>query len=451
MFHYQSLVILLTSLALITGCSEGLQQRFAADPKLEEQQNSSQGKKQEKSESKQQSTTNTLELNNKVPDSIPFYPNAQLMKQDIDSESGRTEWLALASVDEIKDFYKEKLSDQEWEVVTPFSESSSDKPKMEARSRNSEVTVVVSEASNGNKGSDILVEYQQITSAEADSTETADNDEESTQETAETKQEKSSVESEESVESTTEFDGKFSDLDETPDALKGYVKDMAELGILTPIAMDNGEANGDKKFAPNEPITRATFARWLFQAHNKCYSNRAGEQIRPVSKADPPAFEDISESDPNFPIIQGLAEAGLIPSRLGEQNSQSQFRPNAELTRETLLQWKVPLDTRGPLPSADMEKLKETWNFQDAEKINKDALSAIVADHAHGEHSNLRRVYGYTQLLQPQKPVTRAQAAAALWSFGSDDNVITAEEVLKQNDGNQITSSKEDEMNSKSQ
>jgi len=64
--------------------------------------------------------------------------------------------------------------------------------------------------------------------------------------------------------------------------------------------------------------------------------------------------------------------------------------------------------------------VRQTWGFQDAERIGTDNLAAVAADYDGGEAANLRRLYGYTQLLQPQAPVTRAEAAAALWFFGTD-------------------------------
>ncbi len=441
MFRYQTLLTLLTSLTLLTGCSQDLQQRLAPDPKLKEKQTSSQTKKQqEKPESQQQQTRTSSKLNDQVPDSIPFYPEAQLMQQDIDpkAETGKIEWLAQASVDDIQTFYQEKLSGENWEIVTPFSDSrSSNKSQMEARSRNLQLKVVITKTNKDQQGNEVLVAYQPIASTEKSSSnqkETAGQNQ--TDESAQSKPEKSSAKSEKTVKPTTEFNGKFSDLNETPDALQNYVKDMAKLGILTPSNPQEVKAAKAAEFDPNQPISRATFAHWLLKANNKFYRDDRGKQVDPASKADATTFQDISQSDPGFSAIQGLAEAGIIPSTLGDEKNDNRFRPEEPLTRETLLRWKVPLDFRRSLPSATVEKVKKTWGFQDAGKINKKALSAIMADYKNGEHSNIQRVYGYTQILQPQKPVTRAEAAAALWSFGSGEEVITAQELLQEKDSN---------------
>jgi hypothetical protein len=144
-----------------------------------------------------------------------------------------------------------------------------------------------------------------------------------------------------------------------------------------------------------------------------------------------PAFSDVPKTDPDFSVIQGLAESGLFPSLLSGDSTQVLFRPDAPLTREQLLMSKVPLDTRQALPTASVSAVSQTWGFQDAAKIDPKALRAILADFQNGEQSNIRRVYGYTTLFQPKKPVTRAEAAAALWYFGTQGEGISATEALK--------------------
>ena len=142
-------------------------------------------------------------------------------------------------------------------------------------------------------------------------------------------------------------------------------------------------------------------------------------------------FSDVNSGDMDFAVIQGLAEAGIIPSRLSGDNTAFLFRPDAPLTRENLLLWKVPLDIHKALPSASIEAVKQTWGFNDTTSINPKALQALYADFQNGQRSNVRRVYGFTILFQPKTPVTRSQAAAALWYFGNLGEGISAEEILK--------------------
>ena len=107
------------------------------------------------------------------------------------------------------------------------------------------------------------------------------------------------------------------------------------------------------------------------------------------------------------------------------------FRPDAPLTREQLILWKVPLDIRQALPSASVDAVKQTWGFQDATKIDPRPLQGVLADFQNSDQSNIRRVFGYTTLFQPKKPVTRAEAAAALWYFGTASEGLSAQEALQ--------------------
>jgi hypothetical protein len=220
----------------------------------------------------------------------------------------------------------------------------------------------------------------------------------------------------------------FADLDQVPEELQAYVTDLAELGILTP--KSSGETG--LLFAPNEPILRREFAQWLVTANNRLYGDRPENRIRLGLLTSDPAFQDVSPTSTEYPYVQGLAEAGLIASRLSGNTSLVNFRPGAPLTRQDVLRWKVPLDIRKPLPTATVEAVEQTWGFQDAPQIDPDALKAILGDYQNGSQANIRRAFGFTTLLQPQKPVTRAEAAAMLWYFGYQGEGISAAEALEQ-------------------
>ncbi len=399
MFYQKSTVTLLISLILLTGCSEAIEQRLAPDPQLEAQQKERSASEEtptnDSPSEEPEQTTNTPEnspspqLSENLPNQIPIYSNAQVISEQIDPEnkSGKIRFNSDDRANVITQFYEQELSDNNWQVVAPFSATNLGRSTLTAESNQLQLSVTVAEASDGEDKRQIVLQYQPLSESASSPTTT------------------------------------FTDLEETPDPLENYVQEVAQLAILSPIEPET------QTLAPNETMTRLTFARWLFKANNRFYRDRPSQQIRPVSQAETPAFPDIPPSDPDFPMIQGLAEAGIIPSRLTGEATSAQFRPDAVLTRETLLLWKLPLDTRSNLPSVDVTTVKETWGFQDAGKIDSKALGAIVADFAKGEQSNIRRLYGYTQLLQPEKPVTRAEAAAALWSFGTQGEMITAKEL----------------------
>lgn len=225
----------------------------------------------------------------------------------------------------------------------------------------------------------------------------------------------------------------FSDLDKAPKDLQPYIKDLAQLGVFTPSLIGNKNSpTSETLFNPNQVINHRTFARWLVEANNRIYRDRPARQIRLASETSQPAFRDISPSDPDFPYVQGLAEAGYIPSPLSGDNAMILFRPNAPLTREALLQWKVPVDIRQILPTATVDTVKQAWGFKDANRIAPQALQAISADYQNSDLSNIRRLIGSTLLFQPKKPVTRAEAAAALWYIGTQGDGFSAQDVLQE-------------------
>ena len=218
------------------------------------------------------------------------------------------------------------------------------------------------------------------------------------------------------VDSQTQI-SEFSDLETVPTPLRPWIKDLNKLGTITP--------KTGLQFQPNIFVARREYARWLLQTNNRLYKNQPSRQIRLAQPTDTASFPDILNNDPDFTIIQGLANAGLIGG------TGDRFRPNDPLLREELVQWKIPIDLRQPLPNATLEIVTQAYGFKDSDRISENALSAVFADAQLRDISNIRRSFGFTTLLQPQKPVTRAEAAASLWYFGTATDGISAAKVLE--------------------
>ncbi|KAB5525488.1 hypothetical protein DKX38_023237 [Salix brachista] len=143
------------------------------------------------------------------------------------------------------------------------------------------------------------------------------------------------------------------------------------------------------------------------------------------------AFDDIKPDDPDFSSIQGLAEAGFISSKLSnhdllsssvENQSPFYFAAESPLSRQDLVSWKMVLDKR-QLPEADKKMLYMLSGFRDIDKINPDAWPALVADLSAGDQGIISLAFGCTRLFQPDKPVTKAQAAVALATGEASDTV----------------------------
>lgn len=215
------------------------------------------------------------------------------------------------------------------------------------------------------------------------------------------------------------------DLADIPEDLQPYVQDWLALDLKT-------TAPGSPSWLPNQGISRGAYAQWLLATNNRFYNDQPQKRIRPGQASAKPAFQDVPPSHPQYGAIQGLAEAGIIPSSLSGSSTTLTFRPDAPLTRETLVLWKVPLDTRTVFPGASIEAVKTAWGFQDAATVDPLALRAVLADHQAGEFANILRAFGYTTLFQPKKAVTQAEAIATLWRFGGPTEGISARDLLKQ-------------------
>ncbi|KAK4436294.1 hypothetical protein Salat_0793100 [Sesamum alatum] len=185
---------------------------------------------------------------------------------------------------------------------------------------------------------------------------------------------------------------------------------------------------------PGDLCTRREYARWLVLA-SSALSRTTTSKVYPamyIENVSELAFDDITPEDPDFPSIQGLAEAGLIASKLSrrdmgtdEDPSPLFFSPESPLSRQDLVSWKMALEKR-QLPIVDRKTLQHVSGFIDIDKIHPDAWPALVADLAAGEQGIITLAFGYTRLFQPEKPVTKAQAAIAL-STGEASAIVSEE------------------------
>ncbi|KAD4584844.1 hypothetical protein R6Q59_036371 [Mikania micrantha] len=190
---------------------------------------------------------------------------------------------------------------------------------------------------------------------------------------------------------------------------------------------------------PGDLCTRREYARWLVSA-SSALSRNTLSKVYPamyIENVTDLAFDDITPEDPDFSSIQGLAEAGLIASKLSQRDMNISnldenplyFFPESPLSRQDLVSWKMSLEKR-LLPEADRMILLQVSGFIDIDKINPDAWPALIADLSAGENGIVSLAFGYTRLFQPDKPVTKAQAAIAL-ATGEEASDIVSEELAR--------------------
>ncbi len=450
---FVSFAVLLTSL---TACGNGqlaknLEQSFAADPRLQNNPVSFGS-----ANNGEQQNNTTVQLPDDFPAEIPRYRDAQLTvvtpattNSSDESRLVTTRWVSSDPTNLIEGFYLNQFRANNWEILRQPSDEQGG--VIEARRNNLSVTVNVQPQASTrtpnatpnqpSPATAFTIQYLRNALQTAQGTGSTTND--TLPEPGDTAFIGPTPSTDSSTQASTTPDAvtatattdsqQFSDVNKAPQQLRQYIQDLAGLGILR-LKSDGSKSNltaTTTQFEPGKTINRREYARWLIAANNAMHGSNPAKQIRLASESTQPAFQDVQRTDPDFPAIQGLAEAGLIPSPLSGDSTAVLFRPDAPLTREQLLMWKGPLDTRQALPNATLDSIKQTWGFQDAAKVDPKALRALLADFQNAEQSNIRRIYGYTTLFQPKKPVTRAEAAAGLWYFGTATEGLSAQELLK--------------------
>lgn len=399
------------------------------------------------------------------PAEIPQYPRAELMAVSrgavSSGEDTETRWTTADSSDRIRQFYQQRFEEENWQVVQPSAAGNgaeapdlsssivaerdgmrvtvaiapTPSPQTEPATTEFTLTYSLSSGNVASQPSPVSQPTPSPTTAASPSPQPASPDVESLVQAGAMASGADRGETRRPDQGAIAAQ-QFADIDQAPEELRPYIADLAQLGVLTPDSAQTspqtrtaGETAAN--FRPNDTITRRDYARWLVAANNEIYDNTPAKRIRLGIQTAQPAFQDVPRTDPDFGAIQGLAETGLIPSPLSGDSTVVTFRPDAPLTREDLILWKMPIDLRQTLPNATVEAVQQTWGFQDAARIEPKALRAVLADFQNGDMANIRRAFGYTTLFQPKKTVTRAEAAAVLWYFGYQGEGISARDVLQ--------------------
>nr|WP_231295655.1 S-layer homology domain-containing protein [Gloeocapsa sp. PCC 7428] len=430
------MAVLLASVGACASNQSGrnLEQMFAADPRLQDNPAIAFGTGN--NNSNETALNTSVQLPADFPSEIPRYPNAQLQQVT----ASETRWVTPDPINVVQSFYQNQFQANNWELRQPNEQQGT----LEAQRNGLRVTLTFSVITNQNSiaqangagNTEFTLQYTRDTTATTSPSPDASDlanvpqpgDPEFIgpvlpQQADQTAQTANSV-----TQSTAEQ--AFNDISQVPQELRQYLQDLSALGVL-PLQATSKSNSATNQFEPNKTITRREYARWLVAANNRFYTDNPAKQIREASASTQPAFQDVPASDPDFAVIQGLAEAGLIPSPLSGSSTTVLFRPDAPLTREQMILWKVPIDTRSSLPNASVDAVQQTWGFQDAAKIEPRALQAVLADFQNSDRANIRRVFGYTTLFQPKKTVTRAEAAAALWYIGTASEGVSAQDALR--------------------
>jgi hypothetical protein len=449
-----SLVIPITSCAN-SSIGKALENSMQPDPQLKD--NPPFGNPKNQQDPSLETPDIFAKLPEDFPEEIPLYPDAtlQTVSPSINNSKDKTQttWQTRDPINAVQTYYQNQLKSEKWEIIErPTKDGEGD---FIAKKDNLNLTISLGAEQSASSQTEFKIAYTRGSTVAINKPQSKPSispiplppPPESSlppakvsppNRTAESILKSLSEDSSEENQTTSETNTNSEPTEEktasnppvqseqAPPELRQFVTDIAQLNIFK---SSESDSNSSSLNNPNQTITRAEYARSLVNANNILYANRAAKQIRLGVSTDNPVFSDVPTSHPDFPAIQGLAEAGLIPSSLSGDSTAVKFRPEAPLTREDLILWKVPLDTRQALPKATVDAVQERWGFQDAAKIDTKALQAVLADFDNGDNANIRRVFGFTTLFQPKESVTWAEAAAALWYFGFQGDGVSAEEV----------------------
>ena len=378
--------LLLGLLILLGGCSSSpiWESFFAPDSSLNSADNPNPITKINQP-SANNNSSNQVPLPDNFPEDIPVYPEANLVKVD----ANKLFWSSKDPVNLIINYYDQELSNQQWQI------DQKEDNLMVATKPDTMQKMQLSLTKN-EKGTDFTLTYNYPQAVNPNPNSSA----------------------------TNQLPSATNNNTNQPPITNSLIPPLSELIRLGIIEVSIEEIN------PYQTISRREYANWLLQANNLLFKDINSKRIRLANPNSKPVFNDVNNSDPDFPIIQGLAEAGLIPSHLTQNSDAISFRPDAPLTREDLIAWKVPLDFRQNLPSASLDTIRETWGFQDASTIKPEIWQKLYVDWQNGENSNLRRAFGYITLFQPQKSVNYEEAARVLVNFGYQGQIhsLTTEE-----------------------
>lgn len=366
--------LLIFVLFTINGCSGNntLESLFAPNPDLK----TSVANLNNSNYSQNNSVNNQIKplaLPANFPNDIPIYKSSKLILKDDQS----TTWVSDDPLNLINNYYKEQLVEQKWDLKT----------------KNDNLIIATKVTENRTLNLSFTVEKQQTKFVITEEKEIIN-----------------------STSNTNQNNNSNNVVDLTEDS---SLQQLMRLNIIS----------STDKLDAYQTISRREYARWLFKTNNILYANTNSKLIRLANPQSKPIFADVSNNDPDFGIIQGLAEAGLIPSSLTQDPTAIAFNPDKPLTREDLISWKVPLDFRQKLPNATLDSIKETWGFQDVNQTKPQVWAELYVDWQNGEHANIRKAFGYITLFQPQKTVTYGEAAAVINSFGYQGDIVFLKEV----------------------
>lgn len=205
----------------------------------------------------------------------------------------------------------------------------------------------------------------------------------------------------------------FTDLTATESRLQSSLSRAAEAGILDPTQ--------DKKFRPNDPVTRADFTRWMVRVR----------QI-PTETPEAQTYSDVDPANSYYKDIEGASKAMMVQGYTTKDKTQKEFKPEQFITRqEFAVMYGTFSGKRGRAETLDKDGIEKylTYNpstsafeqltYKDVGDVDDWARKWVAVAHQAGVLEQCFDINPYAstddkKYLHPQQKMTRAEAVNIL-------------------------------------
>ncbi|MBP1930700.1 S-layer homology domain-containing protein [Ammoniphilus resinae] len=164
------------------------------------------------------------------------------------------------------------------------------------------------------------------------------------------------------------------------------------------------------QFKPDEPITRGEFISWMYGYDSK--------RIKPhIPKRS--SYSDLNKDHPFYPIVEGITAAGIV---MGYPDGTIGL--DRMLTRQEIGQIWGRYQLHGNVLNP-IENTKMLVRFADKDEIGEEFIYAVAS------YLNVyQEIFGKLTQFEPQKEVTRAQAAS--WIVQAPENVTKLNQIQEE-------------------
>ncbi|MDQ2992120.1 MAG: S-layer homology domain-containing protein [Candidatus Eremiobacteraeota bacterium] len=180
-------------------------------------------------------------------------------------------------------------------------------------------------------------------------------------------------------------------------------------------------------FQPNKPALRREFVRWLFNTNNLIWAVDPTLLFHPAAPGEPTYFKDFKNTDPDWPVVQGLQDAGVA---VGFPDKT--FKADQPITREQALAIKSLVDCGGPGTNTNVGFAQAKMPpYKDMASISKSYFLTIANCRGWDQYQsearvdNLGRTFGPVTVLRPQAQLRRSEAALMIYRIGKHGDSLS--------------------------